>query len=378
MGLDELLVDPVEEVGLSGARRPAAGAELGLVGVTVPVGVTDVVQRDGELPHADVPDGLELVHQRLEVRVGAVAGAQTRGEGVGELHVIGAGPVHQGLDLGQLVRRVGVAPLVPEVGVVLRRVDVDVHLVRAVEVQLVQARGLRPRGSVETLDGAADGCGRPVPYVQAVYGPAGVAALREHLPERLRGVVRAGRVDAGEHDPARAVAVGPAGREHIALGGEPLRALDAEGVEGLGGGRVLAGATDVDRQPAGITALRADGQPGGSGRLQGLLHQGERGGVGRAAGDDVDGRGDPDAVGADGLRLRGGGDDGGDRFRGRARGPGRDRRGERGCCECQREPGSQWSEKRPGRPVVWSVGLLAEHQRSSTVRHRPRNGALED
>ena len=55
-----------------------------------------------------------------------------------------------------LVGRVGLAPLVAVVGVVLRSVDVCVHLVATIEGNLAEAGLVAPRCAVETLYSSAE------------------------------------------------------------------------------------------------------------------------------------------------------------------------------------------------------------------------------
>ncbi len=337
---DEVVVHAVEQMRLGRPGRAPARTELLLVGVAVPLRVADVVQRHGEGPYPDLPQRLELIGQRLGLGVRAVADGQAGGEGVGELHMVGARPVHQLLQLGEPRRRVGVAPLRAQIRVVLGRVRVDVHLVRGVEVELLQAGLVRPGGAVEALDDPAQRSGRPVPHRDAPDVRVRPVGVREQLAQGLRGVVRAGGVGSGQGDPPLADG------QRVPLGGQPGRAARAQAPQRLRRRR----AVHVHRQ--------APGAGGGplfhtvrTGLFEGAAHQADRGRVGLRTGDEVDGAGDRDAAGAGPYGL-GRGRDLGSARRGGRRGP---RRGVapaaagRRACGAEGEGGEGDSEGGDGR-----------------------------
>ena len=163
VGLDELLLHPVEEGRLRDARRARARcAERRAVAVAVPATVVDVVERDVERADAEVVHLLQLGHERLVVGVARVADGVAGGEREGEAHVVRGRRLHEVAQLGELVGGVGITPALAVIGVVLRRVDVGVRLDVAVEVDLVEPLVVRPGLAVEALDRAAQRHGRVV------------------------------------------------------------------------------------------------------------------------------------------------------------------------------------------------------------------------
>ena len=151
----------------------------------------DVVKEHGKGPDAQLvhhlkffDDVVHVLFRPLDVLAGV--------DGPDKVHVVFLRHLHQFLDLGGLVRGIGVPPVGGGVvGIVLRPVDVCVHLVLAVKAQLAQTGLMAPWSAVEAFHRSAEFDVRPVrdfPYGQ---GHAFAAGLRAELPQRLHGVKRA-------------------------------------------------------------------------------------------------------------------------------------------------------------------------------------------
>lgn len=110
-----------------------------------------------------------------------------------EVYAAELGALVELLDACGLVGGVCLAPVCPVVGVVLRAVDVDVHLVAAVEVELAQAVLVAPWAAVESLDAPAEGHVGPVGNLANLE-----FSLRHHLQQGLHAIVQSAVV--GTHD----------------------------------------------------------------------------------------------------------------------------------------------------------------------------------
>ena len=129
---------PSRAAGLGRAGRAASGAVRLLVLGAVPGRVADVVQRHAKDRTPMAYSESNFVTRALMSAVRRVADRQAGREGVGEADVVGASPVDEFLDLRELFGGVLVAPLRPQIRVVLGGVDVDVLLRTPVEVELGQ------------------------------------------------------------------------------------------------------------------------------------------------------------------------------------------------------------------------------------------------
>ena len=140
VAVDEVVVDIVEQLSL-------------LVGLCALA--PDVVEEHGEGAYAEGVHHLKLVDE--VVAVGVVPLYVDAGVyGPVEVHTVLLRHLVELLYALSLVGGVGLAPLVAVVGVVLRSVDVCVHLVASVELYLAQSRLVAPGRAVESLDGATE------------------------------------------------------------------------------------------------------------------------------------------------------------------------------------------------------------------------------
>ena len=121
----------------------------------------DVVEEDGEGADAKGIHFLELGHEC--VAVGIVPFDVDAGmDGPVEFHTPLLGVLVEFLNAFGFVLGIRHAPVVAVVGVVLGSVDVDVHLVASVELDLAEASLVAPWRAVKALDRAAEGHVGPV------------------------------------------------------------------------------------------------------------------------------------------------------------------------------------------------------------------------
>ena len=102
------------------------------------------------------------------------------------------------LQLLRFTRGVRLAPVVAMIGVVLRPIDVDIHLVAAVEIELAEAVFMAPRLSVEALNRPSERHIRPV-LERARFE----FALGGHPAQGLHAVVEAALITTGNDDALR-------------------------------------------------------------------------------------------------------------------------------------------------------------------------------
>ena len=125
----------------------------------------------------------------------AIANVVTGGESKHKIHVVSVSGIHQLLELSQLRLRIQLTPLSAQISVILRGVNVGIHLVLARESQNILASLVRPRNTVKTLNRAAHTHQRPVTY----RGVIELAVLNQ-LTQRLHAIVSAARIRAGNSD----------------------------------------------------------------------------------------------------------------------------------------------------------------------------------
>ena len=94
---------------------------------------------------------LQLIHYGLEVGLGVFDRATSMNR-PHKRHMVFLGGLNQATYDGGFVAGIILTPLGTVIGVVLRTIDVDVHLVFAVELKLALAVSITPRVAVETLD----------------------------------------------------------------------------------------------------------------------------------------------------------------------------------------------------------------------------------
>ena len=171
-------------------------------------------------------------HAGLHVAVILPMDVAPRMDGPDKVHLVGVGHPHQLGDLPRLGLGVRVAPTVAEAveGVVLRAVDIGVHLGLAIEGELALARLKAPRQPVKPLDRPAEGHVRPI-----LEGDARVAVGRQKLAQGLDAIEEARGVG------RRQIGARLAEHEGVALLRQPLLQLPRKGerrllghLEGLG------------------------------------------------------------------------------------------------------------------------------------------------
>ena len=173
-----------------------------------------VIHQHAEITHTELIHSLHLAHKALQLVFTAVFIPLDGVGGVNrphKAHMLRAGFAHQLADFHSLIRRVGlVAAQTMVVGVILRGVNVGVHLVTPVELELRQTRLKAPRCAVVALHRATEGQVRPVHHgaerqhaelghllqaqlrIRVALGIAGIGHTPEQLREGLLGVVHAG------------------------------------------------------------------------------------------------------------------------------------------------------------------------------------------
>lgn len=158
----------------------------------------DVVEEHGKGANAELIHLLEFIGDVLVI-FGSPADAAAGVDGPDEIDFILFGDGGELFDLFGLRLWVGFAPLGAVEGVVFGAVDVGVELVEAVEFELGDAFFVRPRVSVESLDGASEG-----DFGEVVDGDfrdvGGVAVGVEKLAEGLNGVKLSGGIGADDED----------------------------------------------------------------------------------------------------------------------------------------------------------------------------------
>ena len=137
---DEVVVHIVQEFGLL----------VGL-GAFAP----DVVEEHGEGADAQVVHLFEFGHERVAVLCSPFD-VDARVDGPVEVHAPLFGVFVQFLYAFGFGIGVSLSPVVAVVGVVLGTVDIDVHFVASVELNLAQACLVAPRSAVETLHGSPE------------------------------------------------------------------------------------------------------------------------------------------------------------------------------------------------------------------------------
>ena len=157
----------------------------------------DVIEEDGERANAESVHGFEFLDHVHGVGL-VPLDVEARVNGPDELHFVLVGFLYEFLHLVGLSGGIVLAPVVAVIRVVLRAVDIHVHLVGAVELKLADAVRLAPVVAIETFNHAALEDVGPVLNGHAVH-----LGLGENLLERLHGVEGAAAVVTSNHDGAR-------------------------------------------------------------------------------------------------------------------------------------------------------------------------------
>ena len=196
VGLNVLSLHLVQVVrlGVSQLRPRPPRRELGGVRVTVQTRV-NVVQSDIERAHPNLAQLLKLSHRGVIVTLLAITNVVTGGEGKHKIHVVSVSGIHQLLKLSQLRLRIQLTPLSAQISVILRGVNVGIHLVLARESQNILASLVRPGNTVKTLNRAAHTHQRPVAHRGVIE-----LAVFNQLTQRLHAIVSAARIRAGNSD----------------------------------------------------------------------------------------------------------------------------------------------------------------------------------
>ena len=118
------------------------------------IGTAEVIEEDGKVAHAQRIDIFQFRHNCLEVGL-AVRDASTCVNGPYKVDVSLAGIGSQFCNDSPLLGRVVGAPLRAMVGVVFGTIDIDVHLVRGIEVELTLSVFGTPGIAIETFNHSA-------------------------------------------------------------------------------------------------------------------------------------------------------------------------------------------------------------------------------
>ena len=151
----------------------------------------DVVKKHGKGAEPQVIHHLKLLHGGFPVRLPPV-NVRSGVHRPDKIHLVLLRDLHQ---LFQVLRHVRGIRLAPTLGktvehVVLRAVDVSIHLVLPVKLELADASFLPPGQAVKAFNGAAEGNVRPVQNLHHRHRYAGRSLLRQ-LKQRLGRVKQA-------------------------------------------------------------------------------------------------------------------------------------------------------------------------------------------
>ena len=126
------------------------------LGMELRVGSAEVVEEDGKGAEAGVVHPAELAEERLVVRLVPLLEAAAEVDCPGEEDLVRLRDLEELLEVGHLRRRIGLAPLAVVVGIVLRSVDEDVHIVLAHELEEREPSLRSPRTPVVAFHHAAE------------------------------------------------------------------------------------------------------------------------------------------------------------------------------------------------------------------------------
>ena len=184
----------VVRLGVSQLRPRPPRRELGGVRIAVQTRV-NVVQSDIERAHPNLTQLLKLSHRGVILALLAVANVVTGGEGKNKIHVVSVSGIHQLLKLSQLRLRIQFTPLSAQISIILRAVNVGIHLVLARESQNILAGLVRPGNTVKTLNRATHAHQRPVTHRSVIQ-----LAVLNQLTQCLYAIVGAARVRTSNGD----------------------------------------------------------------------------------------------------------------------------------------------------------------------------------
>ena len=153
----------------------------------------NIVEEDSKRTNAEIIHLLEFLHEVVAIfrrPTNISAGV----DGPVEVHAASVRTIHQFTQLSRFLFGIRIAPVLTVIGIVLRTVDIDVHLVATVEIELAQAMFVTPRTAVETLDRTAEGHIGPV-----LHGAFFHLSLGHHLAQGLHAIIKTAFVTADDH-----------------------------------------------------------------------------------------------------------------------------------------------------------------------------------
>ena len=143
----------------------------------------DIVEENGKRTYAEVVHLFEFCHQMLTVLI-VPLDVESRMDGPVKMHTTKFGTLVELLDTCSLFVGIRLAPVGTVVGIILRTVDIYIHLMASIEVQLAQPMLMAPGTSVKTLDAAAERHVRPVRNPAHLKSP-----FRHHLLQGLHTII---------------------------------------------------------------------------------------------------------------------------------------------------------------------------------------------
>ena len=153
----------------------------------------NVIEENSKRTDAEIIHLLEFLHEVVAVfrrPTNVSAGVDSPVE----VHAASVRTIHQFTQLTGFLFGIRIAPVLTVIGIVLRAVDIDVHLVATVEIELAQTVLMAPRTTVETFDGTAEGHIGPV-----LHGAFFHLSLGHHLAQGLHAIIKTAFVTADDH-----------------------------------------------------------------------------------------------------------------------------------------------------------------------------------
>ena len=118
--------------------------------------IVDVVEEDGELPAAEIVDGIQFGDHGVDVE-GGIIDVEPGRNGKNKSDAVLIGGADQISQVIELIGRIMLTPFCAMIGIVFRGVNVSVEAVLFAETKKVDALSVRPRLTVKTFDDASDG-----------------------------------------------------------------------------------------------------------------------------------------------------------------------------------------------------------------------------
>ena len=143
----------------------------------------NIIEEDSKGTYAEVVHLFEFGHQMLTVLI-VPLDIESRVDGPVKMHTTKFGTLVELLDTCSLFVGIRLAPVGTVVGIILRTVDIHIHLMASIEVQLAQPMLMAPGTSVKTLDAAAERHVRPVRNPAHLKSP-----FQHHLLQGLHTII---------------------------------------------------------------------------------------------------------------------------------------------------------------------------------------------